>query len=177
MSSCLNELFERISSVNAPVKMPDITDIIRSTPTIGVDKILFINNVFAIKSCINICANEDVTPTDIAVIFSLNTFNINTIIINEINVDGNPNIILKIKLPENTGTSTDFIIINKNADLTVDRYSINIIGIFASPNRTAGIGVGIKFSNIPRTTVNAPKTPINTGTLIDFLTFNRKHPR
>ncbi len=177
MSSCLNELFERISSVNAPVKMPDITDINNNTPTIGVDKILFINNVFAINSCINICVNDDVTPTDIAVTLLLNTCSTNTITINEIKVDGNPNIILKIKLPENTGTSTDFIIINKNADLTVDRYSINIIGIFASPNLTAGIGVGIKFSNIPKTTVNAPKTPINTGILIDCLTFNRKYPR
>ncbi len=165
-------MFERISSVNAPVKIPDITDINNNTPTIGVDKILFINNVFAIKSCINICVNEDVTPTDIAVTLPLNSFRITTITINEINVDGNPNINLKIKLPENTGTSTDFIIINKNADLTVDRYNINIIGIFANPNLTAGIGVGIKFSTIPKTTVNAPRTPINTGTLIDFLTFN-----
>ncbi len=156
--------------------MPEITDISNKTPTIGVDKMLFINNVFAIKSCINICVNDDATPTDIAVTLSFNTFSITTITINEINVDGNPNIILKIKLPENTGTSTDFIIINKNADLAVDRYSINIIGIFASPNLTAGIGVGIKFSNIPRTTVNAPKTPINTGILIDFLTFNLKYP-
>ncbi len=157
--------------------MPDITDINSNTPTIGVDRILFINSVFAIKSCMNICVNDDATPTDIAVILLLNIFNTTTITINEIKVDGNPNIILKIKLPENTGTSTDFIIINKNADLTVDRYNINIIGIFASPNLTAGIGVGIKFSNIPRTTVNAPKTPINTGVLIDFLTLNRQYPR